>query len=348
MQYLRVVGEDDTHMENIELPSENERTDSDTNNWLSIPDEVDSEHNENVEGEYSSSNSNSIQDKNNDGIFVHNNLIELSKKENSVGINSLFTSESASSKSNSKQFDSKKDFVEICKELNDMAVELIKQGIQIQEGEDDEEGEGEEYEQEKMVKAYELYQQAKSYLKACIKHSKSNIKQFDDAYIITIHYNLAWVYQKLPELEDCSRHLDIVLKMIESVNSSSLISELNKLRYLAKFHLQQCAIKSQLDLNIDALEDGKMSVKNWHSLISKTFTLCKTKIKQDLRIKNQKLTKRTYKKWEQSPESSNFEYGPKNGLNKKKLIQISNSKYYMQSKLNDWKKRRWFSEEDSK
>lgn len=36
-----------------------------------------------------------------------------------------------------------------------MAVELIKQGIQIQEGDDEGEGENEEHEEEKMMKAYE-------------------------------------------------------------------------------------------------------------------------------------------------------------------------------------------------
>ena len=294
MQYLRVVGEDDTHMDNIELPSENDKTETDTLNCLSIPDEVDSEHNENVEDDYRSSDSQSRNQRATNEFIKQSNTIELSKKGESVGINSIFWSESASSKSNSKQFDNDKDYIEICKELNDMAVELIKQGIQIQEGED-EEGEGEEYEQEKMIKAYEWYQQAKSYLNAWIKHSLNNYQHFEDTSIITIHYNLAWVYQKIPELDEWSKHLDIVLKMIESLTPTNSISELNKLRFMAKFHLQQCAIKSQLDNNIEALEDGKMSVKNWHSLISKTFTLWKSKIKKDLKIKFQNKQRMSWK-----------------------------------------------------
>ena len=91
-----------------------------------------------------------------------------------------------------------------------MAVDLIKKGIRIQEGED-EDGEGDENEQEKIMRAYEIYQQAKSYLNACLKHANNNIQHFDDTYVATFHYNLAWLYQKIPELDEWSKHLSETL-----------------------------------------------------------------------------------------------------------------------------------------
>ena len=230
-------------MDNIELPSE-----TDTYNCQSIPDEVESSHADIAEEEDRRSASSQPKEL----LNVHDLLAisksnDQSKKGDSIGINSIFYSESASSKSQSKAFDAEKDYIEIWKELNDMAVELIKQGIQIQEGDDEGEGENEEHEEEKMMKAYEWYQQAKSYLNACIKHSLNKYSQIENSYMIVIHYNLAWVFQKIPELEEWAKHLEIVIYMLENLKTENWMAEINKLRYMTKFHLQQWAIKSQLD-----------------------------------------------------------------------------------------------------
>lgn len=350
MNYLRVVREDDTHVDHIELPSENDKSETDTLNWQSIPDEVESEHDDIAEEEDQRSTiSQPKEARNGIDLLMISKSIDQSKKGDSIGINSIFYSESASSLSHSKALDAEKDFIEICRELNDMAVELIKQGIQIQEGEDEAEGDQEDFEEQKMIKAYEWYQQAKSYLNACIKHSLNKYTKIENGYMIVIHYNLAWVFQKIPELDECAKHLEVVLHMVETLNTDNWIAELNKLRYLTKFHLQQWAIKSQLDNNIEALEDGKRSAKNWHKLISKTFTLCKSKIKQDLKSKFKKKLKIANREREQSSEGSCNEYSPKAAQNKKKFIHFDKSKYYQHdsSKI-DFKKRRCFSEEDSK
>lgn len=143
-----------------------------------------------------------------------------------------------------------------------MAVELIKQGVKLQEETEDGEGEEEEEEEERQQKALICYEKAKSYLTACLNHAKKNCSLFDETFLTTIHYNLACVYQKVPDLLNCSIHLDEAIKLLEPVPTMNSLIDQNKTRLLTKFQLQQCAVKSQLENHPVALEHGKLSVKN--------------------------------------------------------------------------------------
>lgn len=346
MEYLRVE-EEETHADNIELPTDNDKTETETYNWASIPDEVDS-----IQEEWSAEESKEREligrNTYTPNDFVKRcSIAEKSKRADSIDINSIFCSDSISNESQTKTYVTDKDYFEICKELNDMAVDLIKQGIRIQESEN-EDSECDEDQNDRALRAIDSFQQAKSYLNAWLKHSY-NIKNFDTAYIATFHYNLAWLYQKLPQLEEWSYHLDEVIKIIEGHLPNNLMSELNKLKYMTKFQLQQCAIKSQLDNNIGALKHGNMSVKNCHNLISKTYQIWKFKISNEIKLKQQKKLKQAFCQRQESLDSSDFEYGPKNILNKKKHTNLDKSKYFKSNKNNgtELKKRRCLSEENT-
>ena len=92
-----------------------------------------------------------------------------------------------------------------------------------------------------------------------------------------------------------------------------------------------------------------MSVKNSHNLILKTYKLWRSKIENEIKQKQIKRLKLAYKKRQDSLEGSDFEYGPKNILNKNRQIKKDDSKYFKNNKTNQKiKKRRWLSEENSR
>jgi len=79
----------------------------------------------------------------------------------------------------------------------------------------------------------------------------------------------------MSNLQKCSEHLDKCLQYFDKVEISNQTVEINTIRHLTKFHLQQWAVKSQLDKHLEALEHGKSSVKNCQALIYRTYKLWK-------------------------------------------------------------------------
>lgn len=333
----------------MELPSDNDRTDTEYNSG-SIPDEVDPLNDGEMDEAAYRTLSITNQHRDSDlASLKRSNTIELSKKCDSIDINSIFYSESLSNESLSKHIDDEKGYVELCRELNDMAVDLIKQGIRLQEGEDEEcEGE-EEDEDEKLQRAAECFNKAKAYLSAWLNHAYNNHNLFNENFIASIHYNLSWVYQKIPDLAKWAHHLDEVIKLVTPQHENNSVVELNKIKYLTKFQLQQWAIKSQLDDHMNALNHGKASVKNCHSLIFKTYKLCRKKIDKEIKKKHQKRLRVSYKNDNLNIDTTSNEYGIKNIPNKRKNQKVDKSKYFQTNNqpTKVRKRRRWLSEENS-
>lgn len=274
MDYIRVSGEEETHMENIEMPSEQTETDFREG---SIPDEIESAENESQvveEIHYKTEDlRNQVNLDSSEWFHVGQHTIELSKQAESIDFQSIFYSETDGSAS--KVTDSK-NTIERWRELNDMAVDLIKQGIKIQEGEDSEaEGELDEDDDDRQNRAHELFNTALNYLKAWVGYMDNAPNLFESTIVQTIHYNIAWILQKTSDLQQWAKHLDVVLKLFKNHKESSLSSDLIKSKTIVKFELQQWAIKSQNNDHLEAIEHGKNSVKQCHSLIYKTYKLCK-------------------------------------------------------------------------
>lgn len=351
---MRVAGEGEIYADNAEIHSEKDPNESETLNCESIPDEVNSLkeiYHEDVCQQ--STESQLFQRKSDNKSANKRSTIELSKKCDSVDLTSIFWSDSISSQSHSKAFASKKDYVEVCRELNDMATDYIKQAIQLQESEL-EEGE-EDWEESKLTserghKIKILYQEALSYLNAWLKHITEQSQQFEVAFVITIHYNLAWVYQKFEDLKKCSKHLNEALGCIENIQCSNLCAELYKLKYLTKFHLQQWAIKSQLNDHTEALEHGKLSVRNWHSLIFKSYKVLRSRLEAEAAQKHQSRLRVSYKDDVSEFDSSKLEYGAKKIVCKRKSIKAGFAKYMktQEDSAQSGRKRRCMSEENSK
>jgi hypothetical protein len=340
---MRVSAEEESHVENFELPSEQERTETDFY-CASIPDEIDSILEESKERDIDQ-----LESDNEIDVKFESNTIELSKQGDSIDINSIFCSESQSNGSASKIED--KNYVELWRELNDMAVDLIKQGIRLQEAEEEEEGEGEDAEddEDRNKRAHECFDKAKAYLSASLNHANTHRKLFEDSFMISMQFNLAWVYQKISKLSEWAKWLDKVIKLTERLKSANGQAEFNKIRHLTKFQLQQWAIKSQTDDHVNALYHGKASVKHWHSMIFQTYKLCKKQVDDELKRHNQTWLRNSYKKNMFDEDSFEDEYGAKKQNKKPKNLNLGKSKYFQ---INDWKKsgsrpRRWYSEEDS-
>lgn len=271
--------------------------------------------------------------------------IELSCQESSEDINSIFYSNSFSNDSSINQ--DSKDYFKICKELNDSAVEHIKEGIRLQEGEEDsEESEGEVDEEDKMNMVFNLFNKAKAYLTAAIKHVNNHCESFSDVFLISIYYNMAWVNQKISDLEEWGYYLDLVLELIEKQSTNNEISEFNKMRYWAKFQLQQWAIKSQTDDHLKALDHGKFSVKNCHNLIFQTYKLWRRKINSERMKLDVNKKRMSFKPKKIREDSFNNEYSSKD-VYKGNINNLEDSKYFTKEK-NRSRNRRWFSQENSR
>lgn len=194
--YLRISEEEAFRAENMELPSEKgENTDTEEFNCGSIPDEVESMKNGQAEEVVYQSDNNLSEDQplNESQSIKCSNTLENSKKFDSIEDNSIFASENLSNSSSPKR-NEERDILEVCKEMNNMAVELIKQGTALQEGddEDNDEEENETEEDERQIRAENSYSKAKAYLDACLEHAenKQYKHRFDPTFWITIHYNL--------------------------------------------------------------------------------------------------------------------------------------------------------------
>lgn len=90
----------------------------------------------------------------------------------------------------------------------------------------------------------------------------------EETYIITVFYNIACCHQKLGELQKCKAYLKLTIQLLKKLFSKRsdkskmtkrrrLTETLMKLRYSTKFHLQLCAILSQLHEHEPALEDAQ-------------------------------------------------------------------------------------------
>lgn len=160
---------------------------------------------------------------------------------------------------------------------------------------------------------------------------------------------MACVYQKVSDLKACSRHLDEVIKLIDTQEPSNKVSEFNKIRYNTKFQLQQCAIKSQIGNHSDALVHGKAAVKNCHLLIFKSYKLCKKKLDEEYQKKNDKRMRLSNKKQLSEKEETVNEYGVKKMPSKSRNFKIDKSKYFQTHDpvKDSGRKRRCHSEESS-
>lgn len=177
---MRVLADDETHVGNVEFNTDFEnRTETDYN-CGSIPDEIDSLHESLKEAGYRTVDNRQLTQEQERLSIKHSNTLELSKKGDSIDMNSIFYSESPSNGSSIKAKDDEKNYVELCRELNDMASELIKQGIRLQEGEDEGEGEGEEDEEDRLQRALECFEKAKAYLNACLNHASQRRDNFKE------------------------------------------------------------------------------------------------------------------------------------------------------------------------
>ena len=268
-------GDDGSHMENLELPSEKGQTSTDEFNWASIPDEIDSFKEAVFENEAEcktidlrrmSENSQNVSVK-------HSNTIDLSKKWDSIEMNSIFASESQSNQSTSKEND--QNIFKLWKDMNNAAVELIRQGVRLQELEEENSSEGEIDEEENLRKAFIWYSKAHTWLESWMKSIEANERLFSVANLITIYFNVAWIFQKKSQLKETSIYLDKCLQLLWKIRSTSQAVELNKSRHITKIELQQWAVISQIDSHEEALEHGKLSVKSCQTLIYRTYKMCK-------------------------------------------------------------------------
>ena len=194
-------------------------------------------------------------------------------KCDSIGMNSIFGSESQSNHSISKEND--QNIFELCRNMNNAAVELIKQGVKLQELEEENFSEGEIDEEENLSKAFICYSKAKKWLDSWMKSIETNERLFSVSNLITIYYNVAWIFQKKSQLKETSEYLNKCLQLLWKIRLSSQAIELNKLRHMTKIELQQWAVISQIDSHKEALEHGKLSVKNCQTLIYRTYKMCK-------------------------------------------------------------------------
>ena len=214
----------------------------------------------------------------------------------------------------------------------------------------DDEDEDQIEEEERMQKAYELFEKAKTYLSAAVKHADNHSELFDDWFRISMYFNLAWVHQKISNLKEWGSYLDKVIELIEKQDTNSDVSEFNKMRHLSKFMLQQCAIKSQTDNHLKALDHGKASVKNCHNLLIKTYKLWKKQVNVELKKEKRKKMRMSHKPKETQLERSlENEYGAKD-FQKSKPGNLNDSKYFSKADKTPLKrrKRRWYSEENSR
>ena len=115
----------------------------------------------------------------------------------------------------------------------------------------------------------------------------------DRRILIIILHNLACVYQKIKDFENCISYLEAVIYHFDSslqpkhniiINEEYFIKNINvdqsnysllgdfilELRFSAKFHLQMCAVLSQANKHIEALKHAKLATLMCEDNIIKT------------------------------------------------------------------------------
>ena len=76
-------------------------------------------------------------------------------------------------------------------------------------------------------------------------------------------------------LSECGDHIDICLKQMPSIIESkpTIDNKIKTAKYLAKLHLQYCAILSQLNNHKDALEHAKYGSKYIHMIVRELINM---------------------------------------------------------------------------
>ncbi len=99
------------------------------------------------------------------------------------------------------------------------------------------------------------------------------------AALMTFH-NLALCYQKLGMLRDCGDSLRQCLELGKAMASSSTKdgneSRAKHMKYLGKVHMQYCAILSQQNKHIEALDHAKYGVKFAHLALQETTRIAES------------------------------------------------------------------------
>jgi len=134
------------------------------------------------------------------------------------------------------------DYPTITYELNENALNLIY---------------NENYERAQL-----MLQRAVSFLQKVNAHTNTQ----NAGIILLTHHNLALCFQKLGMLEECGNHIEFCLKQVPNLIESkkTLENKLKTTKYLAKLHMQYCAVLSQQSRHQDAIEHAKYGTRYIH------------------------------------------------------------------------------------
>ena len=104
--------------------------------------------------------------------------------------------------------------------------------------------------------------------------------------MLMILYNLACIHQMAGSFEECTKYIDAsIFNMSQkstaitpedglSLNKLAASAKMLKTRFLCKFHLQMCAVLSQLNRHREGLFHGFNAILYSHELINYTAQLC--------------------------------------------------------------------------
>ena len=141
--------------------------------------------------------------------------------------------------------------------------------------------------------ALEILKKLELFLETNLLEPKFN---FDTKLIILIIHNIACCYQKLKDYENCITYLDTVIYHFENeiekkykikiseefilqnlykdTSTNSLLGDMIlELRFIAKFHLQMCAVLSQAKKHMKALKHAKLALLICEDNLIKTYFL---------------------------------------------------------------------------
>jgi len=94
----------------------------------------------------------------------------------------------------------------------------------------------------------------------------------NDLISLLIYHNLSLCYQKLGLLMECGNCLKKCLRLYKKLilPCDSLSVRFKHLKYLSKAHMQYCAILSQQNKHLEALDHAKYGIKYSHEIINLT------------------------------------------------------------------------------